>query len=111
MKLKILMLNLLAISFSPSVITAPEQTNKSEKTIQLYIYPGCPSCKNVIKFLKDNNWHDRVTFINANDEYNYAKLIEISGKDICPYLVDDVHDMKMPQSRNIMEYFKKIFND
>lgn len=111
MKSKFLMLSLLMMSFCPDALTTAQQTIKSEKTIKLYIYPGCPSCKNVIKFLKDKNWHNNVILINANDLENYNNLIQISGKDICPYLVDNVHGVNMGESRKIIDYFKEIFNN
>jgi len=86
--------------------------SSSAKTIKLYTYPKCPHCHSVINFLKKKGWHDRVVIINADEEENYKELKRLrnDGKDYCPFLVDEVHNKNMGESKNIIQYFKDIFN-
>lgn len=88
----------------------PESTNQSDAKIKLYTYPKCPFCLKVTKFLKENGLLDKITIINANKAENYQALKEVSKKTVCPYLHDEVHGVKMPESSRIIAYFKQIFN-
>lgn len=103
------------LSFTPLTQTAttPQKVSKtvSNKFIKLYTYPNCRYCHNVINFLKKKGWYDRVVIVNANEEENYQKLKELSGKDYCPYLVDEIHGKNMGDSRKIMDYLKEIFSE
>ncbi|MBI2352883.1 glutathione S-transferase N-terminal domain-containing protein [Candidatus Dependentiae bacterium] len=91
--------------------TPPSTTNKSVKHIKLYTYPHCRYCVRVKDFLKNNKWEDKVVIINANESNHYNDLIAISGKDYCPYLVDEINDCHMGDSTKIIEYLKKIFTN
>lgn len=84
---------------------------KSELKIKLYIYPNCPFCKKVKVFLQNKGIDKKIVFVNANNPQNYKKLKEISHKDICPYLHDEVHNVKMGESSRIMRYFEKLIQN
>ena len=110
-KLCFMLLALSLINVTSIKPEEPTEVLKSETTqkIKLYIYPKCPYCKKVIQFLKDNNVFEKITLINANKPHHYQALKEISKKDICPYLHDEVHNRKMGESSRIIQYFKQLF--
>lgn len=111
--------SMLVLSHIPSTetgSTANSTTTKNDpavKTIKLYTYPSCPHCHTVINFLKKRGWYDRVVIVNADEEQNYKELKRLrnDGKDYCPFLVDQVHDKNMGESRKIMDYLKEIFSE
>ena len=105
--LAVTLLGLLSITPQMSYNSSTTQT---EPKIKLYIYPKCPFCAKVKNFLINHNVADKVTFINANNPKHYAKLKELSHKDVCPYLHDEVHNIKMGESSRIMHYFKQLFH-
>lgn len=82
-----------------------------EKQIKIYTYPKCPYCVNVKNFLIKHNWHNRVVFIDANEPEHYADLLRISKKDFCPYLVDEINNVNMGDSKKIIKHLETIFND
>lgn len=111
-KLCFMLLTLSLINTTPIKPEAPTDVLKSESAtqkIKLYVYPKCPYCKKVINFLKDNNVFEKITIVNANKPHHYQTLKEISNKDICPYLHDEVHNRKMGESSRIIQYFKQLF--
>ncbi len=108
MKKRILFPLLLGTLFTilPNQFCFPAQATAK---IKLYTYPKCPYCEKVITFLKNNGVYDQVTIINANNPKHYTALKEISRKDICPYLHDEVNNHKMGESSRIIQYFKNLF--
>lgn len=93
--------------------TATPQTSTAEQTdkkINLYIYDKCPYCKTVIKYLKKNGWFKYITVINVDNAKKYAQLQSLSGSTQCPFLNDEVNNVKMLESKKIMQHFHKIFS-
>lgn len=94
------------------MITSAPSCSAAQKQIKLYTYPHCPACIKVKKHLEQNNLQDQVVIINADEPKNYEELKKVrnDGKDYCPYLVDEVHNVNMSESNKIIAYFKTIFN-
>lgn len=111
-----ILFGMLVLSHIPSTETgsaANTTSTSNAPAIKLYTYPSCPHCHTVIKFLKKRGWHDRVVIINADTEKNYKELKKLrnDSKDYCPFLVDEIHNKKMGESRKIMDYLKEIFSE
>ena len=79
------------------------------KVIKLYVYKNCPYCKKVTSFLKKHNLADKVVTISADNSHAYSELQKLSRSTQCPFLYDEVHNVKMLESADIIAYFKKIF--
>ncbi len=108
----VLCLTLGLVSLLPHYVQAAhEQSDTTQKVIKLYVYPRCPYCRKVITFLEQNKWHDKVLLLDANQPEHYLALLKISGSEVCPYLVDEIHNVSMPESAKIIEYFTKIFKN
>ena len=83
--------------------------SKDTGTMQLYIYQTCPYCTKVISFLKNNNILDKVQLIDAGEEKYREELKNISGRTQAPFLVDKDNNVSMPESNDIIDYFKAKF--
>lgn len=109
---KVMMLSCLLAMVAPiNYIIENKLTTQTQELymIQLYIYQYCPYCTKVITFLQENNLLDQVELVDAQIEANRNKLLEISGRTQAPFLVDSSTDTSMPESDDIIEYFKKTY--
>lgn len=84
--------------------------NGEEKEIVLYIYTKCPYCKKVVTFLKHNNWDTQVKTVNALDAKHHKTFKQLNPSQQCPFLSDEVHNVTMLESDDIIKYFNSIFN-
>lgn len=107
--MKKLLFLIVLLAFTSSFYTNQDTEQKSFKKINLYVYPGCPYCKKVIKFLQKNDWLDNVHVINANIAENYAQLKKLSKNTQCPFLQDEKNDVSMLESKEIIEYLNTLF--
>ena len=75
--------------------------------ITLYINPQCPYCKNTLAVAKELGVH-----LNLQDVHHpemLAELIRLGGKRQFPFMVDDVRDVSMYESEDIMEYLRTYY--
>ncbi|HSW76174.1 MAG TPA: glutathione S-transferase N-terminal domain-containing protein [Candidatus Saccharimonadales bacterium] len=104
---------LVALICSSIFLTIPHyvQTAQTSKpTIKLYVYPGCPYCSRVVKFLKDIDQLKNVKILDANQPEHYKDLVELSGGTQVPFLHDEPRSVKMLESKDIIKYFRTRFN-
>lgn len=109
---KIMILSGMLAMVAPIHYVIENQLNtqtQENRMIQLYIYQYCPFCTKVITFLKENDLLEQVELIDAGTNENREKLREISGKTQAPFLVDSSTDTAMPESDDIIEYFKNKY--
>lgn len=84
--------------------------NKNITSIKLYVYPSCPYCQKVINYLKSSGNSGKVEIIDASKYQNLQELKRLNNNNTqCPFLYDLEKNVKMLESLNIIEYFKKRF--
>lgn len=86
------------------------QLVKAVPTIKLFVYKHCFFCNKVTDFLEQYHITDSIEIIDADVPINKALLKTISGKTQAPYLVDEVEQIKMPESLDIIAYISKKFH-
>jgi glutaredoxin len=87
------------------------EENMSTKQIKLFVYKTCPYCIKVINFLKSIKKLDQVVVLDVSNEANMKELKQLSHNTQCPYLSDEINEQHMPESDDIIAYFKKRFVD
>lgn len=86
-------------------------TNKaSTKVVKLYVYKNCPYCHKVINYLKKHGVADKVLIISADNVQGYAELQKLSQSTQCPFMYDEINNVKMLESSEIIKYFTKLFD-
>lgn len=87
------------------------QTDKAmNKQIKLFIYPSCPYCHKVINFLKEIGKLDQITIMNVQKKENMTELLSLTNNNTqCPYLFDEINNIGMHESDDIIAYFKTRF--
>ncbi|HCB10934.1 MAG TPA: glutaredoxin [Cyanobacteria bacterium UBA11991] len=74
--------------------------------IELYMLETCPYCKKVLNYLNENNF--KYITHNIKDKNKHDKLIELGGKEQVPFLYDNVKNIKMYESDDIIAYLKSL---
>ena len=75
--------------------------------MKLFIYEGCPYCLKVRAAMKKFGLKEEVDIelVDAHQEQNKKKLLELGGKAQVPFLVDD--EVMMYESDEIISYLIK----
>ncbi len=73
--------------------------------LQLFFDRTCPFCQRVLQFIESKGIPYEAKEMSLRSESpERDELIRLSGRTQVPYLVDPEHDVKMPESADIMRY-------
>lgn len=67
---------------------------------------GCPYCEKVIKALEEK--HLEYRSLDISDVVNKDELLHLGGDEQVPFLVDTVHNAKMYESIDIIQYLDTL---
>ncbi|MDP7260373.1 MAG: glutathione S-transferase N-terminal domain-containing protein [archaeon] len=78
--------------------------------MKLYIYETCPYCMKVRTAMKELGYEEEkdILLLDASQEENANKLVELGGKLQVPFLVDG--ERMMYESSAIVEYLREKKN-
>ncbi len=71
---------------------------------KLYIRNGCPYCKKVLDYVKENNISLETKEIT--DSENASELVKYGGKQQVPFLFDSEKSISLYDSDEIIKYLK-----
>ena len=71
----------------------------------LYILESCPYCRKVMNFLNENNIE--YNKLDVSEPENYDNLQKIGGKSQVPFLDDRENGVRLYESDDIIDYFKR----
>ena len=86
----------------------PDLLYTSGTMIILYINPQCPYCKKTLAVA-----HELGVHLNLQDVHHpemLADLIRLGGKRQFPFMVDDVRDVSMYESDDIIAYLREHYS-
>lgn len=72
----------------------------------LYKLEGCPYCEKVLKKLEEKQFEFRS--LDITDPVNLDELLHLGGEEQVPFLVDTIHNAKMYESADIIEYLETL---
>lgn len=75
----------------------------------LYILESCPYCRKVMNFLNENNIE--YNKLDVSEPENYDNLQKIGGKSQVPFLDDREKGVRLYESDDIIDYFKRGLNE
>jgi glutaredoxin len=75
--------------------------------IKLYAFPSCPYCEKVRRAFHKMNFEFEEIDARPGKEAN-AELVELGGKSQVPFLLDEVNDVKMYESDDIIAYAQQF---
>ncbi len=70
--------------------------------IKLYAKKTCPYSQKVMNFMEEKGID--YNFIDVTIEENREELINVGGKKMIPFIVDDENNVKMYESEEILKY-------
>ena len=74
--------------------------------LDLFILETCPYCLKVMKFFDEHNI--KYNKIDISTPASKDALIRMGGKRQVPFLVDNVRNIQMYESNDIIEYAKTL---
>jgi glutaredoxin len=110
------------LSFFPGIVRAGRgskvcgaaspslNVSRPEKPLVLYSYEGNQFCRLVREVLTELDIVYELRSAGKNSPRR-EELVSISGSSQCPYLIDPNTGIKMPESKDIIEYLYKTYAD
>ncbi len=83
--------------------------NTSDKKVRIYTYSWCGYCNKVKQFVNVNNISQYVIYVDAEQDNNKQELLKLISKKACPFMDDQLNNVKMGDSGKILDHLQKHF--
>lgn len=75
--------------------------------LHLFVLKTCPYCGKVADFIKENSIDINIKDIEQGENFN--DLMKLGGKEQVPFLYDDIKEVAMYDSAEIIKYLEKNY--